>query len=103
MNFKAHYLTMPVPERTEFAVTCGTTHTYLKQVAYGVKRLDLGLADVIVAVSRGKLTLDDLPLTDNARRQRGIREKHDRRWRRFPGTASAPATEAAARQPEATA
>lgn len=74
MTFKAFFFDLTVPEREDFADKAGSTRGLLTQVAYGNKRVELGFADVLVKLSRGKLTLDDVPLTENAARQRAIRE-----------------------------
>ena len=74
MDFKTYFFGLPVAERESFAQQAGTTRGYLNQVAYSNKRVELGMADVLVAVSGGRLRLDDLPLTENAQRQRAIRE-----------------------------
>ena len=74
MDFKTFFFGLPIAERESFAQQAGTTRGYLNQVAYSNKRVELGMADVLVAVSGGQLRLDDLPLTDNAQRQRAIRE-----------------------------
>lgn len=74
MRFKDYFFGLPVAERESFAQRAGTTRGYLNQVAYGNKQIELGLADVLVALADG-VTLDELPLTDNARRQRAIREE----------------------------
>lgn len=84
MKFKTIFFDMPKPKRTEVAASCGVSYFYLRDVAYGAKRVELGQADAIVAVFRGKVSLDDLPLTDNARKQRSIRETFGR-WRRRAG------------------
>lgn len=65
MDFKTFYLAMPVPKRTEFAEEIGTTPGYCHQIAYG-KRIELGIADVIVNASAGQIKLHELPLTDRA-------------------------------------
>jgi hypothetical protein len=66
MDFKTYYLSLSQQERSEFAEKVGTTMGYCHQIAYGDKQIELGLADVIVAISSGALTLHDLPLTDRA-------------------------------------
>lgn len=38
----------------------------LAQIARGNKQIELGFADVIVAMAGGALTLEDLPLTERA-------------------------------------
>jgi len=45
----------------------------LAQIARGNKQIELGFADVIVAVSGGNIALSDLPLTDRAVAQNEIR------------------------------
>lgn len=76
MAFHDYFFSMSVAERDVFATSAGTSRGYLTQVAYENKRVELGFADVLVAVSGGRLGLDDLPLTENARQQRAIREAH---------------------------
>lgn len=73
MDFKAFYFGMPVAERETFAQRAGTSRGLLTQVAYGHKQIELGFGDVIVTLSEGKVSLDELPLTENASRQRAIR------------------------------
>ncbi len=73
MRFRAFFREMPPLDRAEFAARAGSTVGYLDQVAYGNKQIELGLADVLVALSGGELTLDDVPLTDRAKRQRAVR------------------------------
>lgn len=73
MSFQTFYLGLPVAERTAFAQRANTSRAVLQQVAYGMKKVELGFADVIVAVAGGGVTLDDLPLTENATKQRTIR------------------------------
>jgi len=66
------------PEEWEaFAGNCGSTAAHLKNVAYG-KPVALGFADVLVAQSQGRLTLDGVPLSDQARQQRALREAPQR-------------------------
>lgn len=74
MDFKTFYTAKPVAERESFALQAGTTRGYCNQVAYAGKQIELGMADVFVALSDGKLTLSDLNLTERAVAQRGIRE-----------------------------
>lgn len=81
MAFRDFYLPMSPSERLEFANRSGSTVGYLLQVAYCNKRVELGFADVLVAVAGGRLTLADLPLTDRAiqqhrRRQVAEGERH---------------------------
>lgn len=96
MSFKNFFLAMRVPERCAYAATCSTTYNYLKMVAYGGKTVDLGMADVLVAVAKGKISLDDIPLSDKAKRFRALREKHGRGWRVRPSTAAVQSAEARA-------
>lgn len=73
--FRDFWFALPVSERVAFAARGHSSRGFLNQVAYGHKRIELGLADVIVALAGGLVALDDLPLTENAMRQRHIREK----------------------------
>lgn len=95
MKFKDLFFAMAKAKRTEFAASCGVSYYYLRDVAYGHKRVELGQADAIVAVCRGRIDLDDLPLSDAARQQRTIRETFGR-WRR---RAAPPAQAAMEAQP----
>lgn len=66
-------------DRELYAIKAGTTVATLNQVAYGYKAVELGFADVLVAVApRGKLSLDDIPLTERAQRQQAIRSAEAR-------------------------
>jgi hypothetical protein len=74
--FKSFYSTLTPDQREAFAKRIGTTPGYCHQLAYG-KRLELGLADVIVAVApefKGQIKLEDLNLTDRARTQDAVRK-----------------------------
>ena len=74
MSFKTYYLSLAVAERADFATQAGTTTGLCHQLAYtDSKRVELGLADAMVAVSNGRLSLDDIPLTDRAQFQREVR------------------------------
>ena len=74
MSFKTFYLSLVVNERADFAERSGTTVGLCHQLAYtDAKRVELGLADAMVAVSKGRLTLDDIPLTSRAQFQRSVR------------------------------
>lgn len=75
MDFKNFYFGMPPTERGEFAHAAKTSTGYLNQVAYGNKKLSLGMADVLVNLSKGILTLDELPLADRAMQQRITRSQ----------------------------
>jgi hypothetical protein len=66
MDFKTYYLDLSQQDRADFAEKIGTTTGYCHQLAYGDKRIELGLADAMVAVSGGALTLLELNLTDRA-------------------------------------
>lgn len=74
MDFKTFYLGLPVPERETFATQAGTTRGTCNQIVYANKQIELGLADVFVALAGGNLSLDELPLTDRAIHQRKVRE-----------------------------
>lgn len=73
-NFKTYYQPLNPAERAALAKRMGTTVGYCHQIAFGDKNIELGLADVIVAASRGALTLDNLPLTERAQFQRKARQ-----------------------------
>ncbi|HAX23080.1 MAG TPA: hypothetical protein DCY64_22690 [Hydrogenophaga sp.] len=75
MDFKTYFTGLPIAERESFAQQAGTSRGYCNQVAYANKQIELGMADVFVAVSGGILDLDNLPLTDRAAAQRIIRER----------------------------
>lgn len=75
MKFKDFYLPLSSADRLEFAEQSGTTIGYCNQIAYAGKRIELGLADVFVSLSKGKLRIADLLLTDRAQRQHAIRQK----------------------------
>lgn len=74
MDFKTFFFGLPVAERDAFAAKAHSSRGLLNQVAYRNKSIELGFADVICALSGEQVTLDDLPLTENAQRQRAIRE-----------------------------
>lgn len=82
MSFKERWLSLSATERESLAQQAGTTRGTLHQVAYAGKRIELGLADCLVALCPG-LGLGDLPLTERARQQDRVRR------------AAAPAREAA--------
>ena len=73
MDFKTFYQGLTPDQRLVFAEQVGTSVGYCHQIAYGAKRIELGLADAMVAVAGKALTLDDLPLTDRATFQRKAR------------------------------
>lgn len=75
MDFKTFYRQLTPEQRQAFAEKVHTTTGYCHQIAYG-KRLELGLADAMVAIAPefgGALTLTDLNLTDRARVQDQVR------------------------------
>lgn len=74
MDFKTFFFAKTIQDRDEFASRAGSSRGLLTQVAYGRKRVELGFADVIVALSGRSVDLDGIALTDNARRQRLLRE-----------------------------
>ena len=74
MDFKTYFFGLLVADRESFAQRANTSRGLLNQVAYRNKSIELGFADVICALSEGQVTLDELPLTENAQRQRAIRE-----------------------------
>ena len=73
MSFRAYFFALDQAQRSTFADRVGSSSAYLSQVAYGNKQVDLGFADVLVAVSEGRLKLADLPLTERALQQHQIR------------------------------
>lgn len=73
MDFKTFFFGMPIPARDEFAARAGTSRPYLYKIAYRRRNVELGTADVLVALAEGAIDLDDLPLTEAAKRQRVIR------------------------------
>lgn len=74
MDFKSFFFGLSTAERDVFATKANSSRGLLTQVAYENKRVELGLADVIVALAGGKVPLDGIALTANARRQRAICE-----------------------------
>lgn len=74
MDFRTFFFDLPPADRDVFAKRAGTSRGLLTQVAYQNKRVELGLADVVVKLANGAVGLNDMPLTDNAKRQRAIRE-----------------------------
>lgn len=79
MDFKSFFFSLSVAERDQFAARVHSSRGTLTQVAYRNKPIELGFADVICAQSGGKVNLDGLPLTENARRQRLLREPKTKR------------------------
>jgi hypothetical protein len=74
MDFKEFFFGMPPAERKTFAQQVGSSAGFLTQLAYRNKAVELGFGDVIVTLSKREVSLDGIELTDNARRQRRIRE-----------------------------
>lgn len=73
--FKTFWRQLLPEQREAFAQKVHTTTGYCHQIAYG-KRIELGLADAIVAVAPEfgtHLHLADLPLTDRAVAQDQVR------------------------------
>ena len=73
MDFKNYYLKLSTTERDLFVEKASTSRGYCNQIAYANKQIELGMADVFVALSGGNLTLDELPLTDRAKQQLKVR------------------------------
>lgn len=74
-TFKSFLMGMSTEEREQYATRAGTSTGQLNQIVYAGREIELGLADVLVALApAGSLSLDDLPLTDRAQKQRAIRE-----------------------------
>jgi hypothetical protein len=76
MDLKTFLEGIPSSMRSAFADKAETSWAMLTKIAYGHKKVSLGFADVIVAISSGKVTLDELPLAEDAKRYRAIREAH---------------------------
>jgi len=77
MEFKNYFFSLARPEQESLAQKAGTSHQMLAQIARGNKQIELGFADVIVAMAGGALTLEDLPLTERAEFQSKARAKTD--------------------------
>lgn len=73
MSFRTFFLELDEAARKRFAERAGSSAGYLALVAYGHKRVELGMADVLVALGEGKFSLGDLPLTERAKAQHAIR------------------------------
>lgn len=73
MDFRAFYFALDADKRKDFADRAGSTVGYLTLVAYRKKQIELGLADVLVKLADGAVTLRELPLTDRALLQDLIR------------------------------
>jgi hypothetical protein len=73
MDFRTFYRQLTPDQREAFAAKVHTTVGYCHQIACG-KRIELGLADAIVAVSAGAVTLGEINLTDRAKAQDGVRK-----------------------------
>lgn len=73
MDFRTYYRQLAPDERAAFAEKVHTTPGYCHQITCG-KRIELGLADAIVAVSCGSVSLGELPLTDRAKAQDVVRK-----------------------------
>lgn len=74
-SFKLFFSELDRAGRAEFAALCGTTPGLLNKLIYGGGRVELGLADVMVAVGCGRFALSDLPLTERAKAQDIARSK----------------------------
>lgn len=76
MNFRTFYHHLNENQRERFARAVGTTVGYCRQIAGGRKRLELGLADAIIAVANQfgcEITHWELDLTPRAMWQRRVR------------------------------
>ena len=71
--FKLFFCELDRRGRAEFAERCGTTPGLLSKLVYGGGKVELGLADVMVALGGGRFSLDALPLTERARFQNEAR------------------------------
>lgn len=79
MDFRTFYRGLLPEQREAFAQKVHTTVGYCHQITCG-KRIELGLADAIVAVAPqfgGVITLAELNLTDRARGQDAVRRGVD--------------------------
>lgn len=74
MDFHTYFAELSAEQRRALAMKANTSLGQLRHLAAGRKRIELGFADAIVALCENKVTLSDLPLTDNARHQRLTRE-----------------------------
>lgn len=72
MDFRTFYRQLPPDQREAFAQKVHTTVGYCHQITCG-KRIELGLADAIVTVSGGVVTLGELNLTERAKVQDLVR------------------------------
>lgn len=86
MEFKPFWKGLDADGKEAFAQSIGSTVGTCHQIAYGEKRIELGLADVMVAQGGGKLTLAELPLTDRAVFQNKARTVGKQRPPRTPTT-----------------
>ncbi|GHC72820.1 hypothetical protein GCM10007320_08960 [Pseudorhodoferax aquiterrae] len=77
-TLKSRILAMTPAEKDALAASAGTTRGLLNQIIYGGKHIELGLADCFVALLPG-LRIDDMPLTERARRQANVRAPKKRR------------------------
>jgi hypothetical protein len=68
-SFKNFYQGLPIEGRAKFATRAGTTVGYCNKLVYGGAKVELGLADVMVAASGGKLAHGDIPMTERAIKQ----------------------------------
>lgn len=79
MDFRTFYRALTPEQRSDFAARVHTTTGYCHQITCG-KRIELGLADAIVAVAPAfgaAVSLEELPLTDRARAQHRVRSGVD--------------------------
>lgn len=74
-SFKLFFSKLDRAGRAEYAALCGTTPGLLNKLRYGGGRVELGLADVMVAVGCERFMLSDLPLTERAKAQHEARTK----------------------------
>lgn len=74
IKFKTFFLALSADERERFARDAGTTVGYCNKLIYGGARVELGLADLLVAASHGDLVHADVPMTDRATEQIRRRE-----------------------------
>lgn len=74
-TFRDFYMVdLDPPQRKAYAELAKSSVGFLTQLAYCKKRVGLGFADMLVALSGHRVTLDGIQLTTDGARQRLIRE-----------------------------
>lgn len=83
MQFRTFYRQLSPEQREAFAQKVHTTVGYCHQIACGTKRIELGLADAIVAVAPSfgaTVSLGELELTERAKAQDETRKAANEPW-----------------------